>query len=266
MDGEDLLYLASCAKIAYDVEFDQVSIPALGISIETILKDAFGQSRGFIGIWKKGVIIADSGTKSMRDMEIDADFRRVPYEIFGETVQVAEGFLGEHEAIFPEVYHYVRQLPKTTPIWLTGHSLGASLASLASLEIVRQFRRLPNVATFGCPRTWNRAGATAFNKHVPGAVRIVHDLDIVPRVPKAWWGFWHADNLIHLSSRGRPEAHLTPRSWLKELLLAEKIVVSDLKGHSLECHKMANYVKAIEKYSISKWCTKTLAKIALLSA
>ena len=68
----------------------------------------------------------------------------------------------------------------------TGHSLGAALASLASLKTVIQNIRPSyqiRVITFGQPRVGNIDLANKQNELLPQTFRVVHSNDIVPHLP-----------------------------------------------------------------------------------
>jgi len=69
-------------------------------------------------------------------------------------------------------------------VWVTGHSLGAALASLGAVSLQQA---VPDVKvssyTFGQPRVGLFDYAKAHDLAIPDAYRIIHDDDIVPHVP-----------------------------------------------------------------------------------
>merc|ERR1712224_712837 len=70
-------------------------------------------------------------------------------------------------------------------IWLTGHSLGASMAMIMAYRIswlVSSITR-PTVYTFGQPRTGNAAFAQLVATRMPRSFRLVNDVDPVPHIP-----------------------------------------------------------------------------------
>ncbi|CAI2352731.1 unnamed protein product [Caenorhabditis sp. 36 PRJEB53466] len=80
-------------------------------------------------------------------------------------------------------------------VWVTGHSLGGSLASLAASYISNSSLTAPNsllLITFGQPRTGNATFAWAVDRDVPNAFRVVHSHDPIPHLPgKGHHGYWH---------------------------------------------------------------------------
>uniref|UniRef100_A0A1I7VYB7 Lipase_3 domain-containing protein n=1 Tax=Loa loa TaxID=7209 RepID=A0A1I7VYB7_LOALO len=76
----------------------------------------------------------------------------------------------------------------TRPIIFTGHSLGGSLASLASAHFAnfyakRELKIDIRLITFGEPRTGNRDYAFAHDTLVPVSFRVVHQGDLVSHLP-----------------------------------------------------------------------------------
>ncbi len=71
-------------------------------------------------------------------------------------------------------------LAESATVFITGHSLGAALATLASLDL-----HAWNTATytFGCPRVGSPTFAAAFDKFVPNNYRVTSGWDIIPPLP-----------------------------------------------------------------------------------
>ncbi|KHJ84936.1 triacylglycerol lipase [Oesophagostomum dentatum] len=83
----------------------------------------------------------------------------------------------------------------TYELWITGHSLGGALASLAASYIANTKMFASNkikLVTFGQPRTGDKNYAAAVEKEVPYAFRITHAHDPVPHLPLIdQQGFFH---------------------------------------------------------------------------
>ncbi|EYC06101.1 hypothetical protein Y032_0078g1191 [Ancylostoma ceylanicum] len=98
-------------------------------------------------------------------------------------------------------------LLKTYPayaIWVTGHSLGGSMASLAASYIVANGyvnASKVKLVTFGQPRTGDSDYARALNEKVPYSFRIVHRRDIIPHFPLTCKNYSHHDSEV------RPRHH-----------------------------------------------------------
>ncbi|KAE8800687.1 triacylglycerol Lipase [Hordeum vulgare] len=77
-----------------------------------------------------------------------------------------------------------RKLHGDVPIMVTGHSMGAAMASFCALDLVVNYG-LDDVKlmTFGQPRVGNAAFASYFKRYLPHAIRVTHANDIVPHLP-----------------------------------------------------------------------------------
>ncbi|BDA45990.1 probable lipase [Coccomyxa sp. Obi] len=75
--------------------------------------------------------------------------------------------------------------PANRHVYLTGHSLGGALATLAAYDIQSRFGLKDlQVYTFGAPRTGNHAFAREYEALVPETWHVINDTDIVPRMGK----------------------------------------------------------------------------------
>jgi predicted lipase len=75
---------------------------------------------------------------------------------------------------------------KVNKILLTGHSLGAALASINAIYLAMssEYGSIPiEVYNFGSPRFANGNLAQYVNLKVPHHYRMVHNRDIVPHLP-----------------------------------------------------------------------------------
>ena len=80
-------------------------------------------------------------------------------------------------------------------LWVTGHSLGAAMASLGAASISKLGYMPPEkikLVTFGQPRVGNSSYVDAVDKLISYSFRIVHAHDIVPHLPpKGMLGYFH---------------------------------------------------------------------------
>ncbi|ETN86882.1 triacylglycerol lipase [Necator americanus] len=83
----------------------------------------------------------------------------------------------------------------TYELWITGHSLGGAMASLAASYISYNKIFAANkikLVTFGQPRTGDKAFAASVEKDVPYTFRITHAHDMVPHLPSEnVQGYYH---------------------------------------------------------------------------
>lgn len=126
----------------------------------------------------------------------------IPYGNISSKIRVHAGFLKAYKASdvrnrilgsIPETVNYIR---------VTGHSLGAALATLCAVDIQYNF---PNknieVILFGSPRIGNKAFKLSYNKRLPKTVRVENGNDLVTKIPFPWMGYRHVGAELHI---GRP--------------------------------------------------------------
>lgn len=80
----------------------------------------------------------------------------------------------------------VRQLDPTIPCYITGHSLGGAIATLAAMEIalhLPEIRDQIQLYTYAAPRIGDRTFAQTHSQLIPNSYRIVNSSDSVPLVP-----------------------------------------------------------------------------------
>lgn len=93
----------------------------------------------------------------------------------------------------------VHEQEPTLPIYVTGHSSGAALATLFAVQVTIVSPSLPitHVFTFGSPRVGNLAFATFANTILGERwFRVMNQLDVVPSIPPQSFGYHHTGQLM----------------------------------------------------------------------
>lgn len=107
-------------------------------------------------------------------------------------------------------------------VFVTGHSLGGALATLAALDL-RVSLGLPDVrvVSFGSPRVGNYIFSKWFEKEIGPHWRFTHNRDIVPSVPPGYMGFHHVSQEV----------------WVVDVLSHRTLVgICDGSGEDPKCH------------------------------
>jgi len=120
-----------------------------------------------------------------------------------KEIGVHAGFQLALNAVWPEVRSKLQSYSEANPgapIFFTGHSLGAALATIA---VARCEHRNLALFTFGSPR----AGNTAFCEKVRekadlGIYRFVDHQDLVTTVPPKDLFYSHTSGMMHIASNG----------------------------------------------------------------
>ena len=112
--------------------------------------------------------------KVIADFLADVDIRLTDWQQSGK---VHRGFKEALDEAWPDLLPHIRKLQgKGCKIWITGHSLGAALATLCA----GRYGTVQGVYTFGSPRVGNEVFKENFDLKL---YRFVNNEDIVPRVP-----------------------------------------------------------------------------------
>ncbi|WP_322096876.1 lipase family protein [Povalibacter uvarum] len=177
-------WLAEFSRIAYRHDRRE-SLAASGFEeLATFASDLTGT--GAMLVQSRSVspfaVLAFRGTEQkIQDFLHDADTWPVP--AFGGSVLVHRGFKRALNSVWTAIDAELNRL--SCPVFYTGHSLGAALATLAAA------RRAPRaVYAFGSPRVGDVRFVDRL-RNVP-VYRIVHGADIVTAVPPEVLGFRHA--------------------------------------------------------------------------
>merc|ERR1712046_349913 len=116
----------------------------------------------------------------------DLSFKKsYPIEQF-PAAGVHHGFWDAWKSLEPAVVAAISKVMApygNSHVYVTGHSLGASIASDAALDLKLTHGWDTSVVNFGSPRTGDHKYMRAVSQEVPTFWRVTHDDDIVPRAP-----------------------------------------------------------------------------------
>ncbi len=120
--------------------------------------------------------------QTLRANQVEA--RSVPEINF--TGSIHDGFATIYARLSRAVIEATRTLDPGRPLFVSGHSLGSPLASLAALDIAQKipaFRDNLRLYSYAGPRLGNPAFAEDFSRLLPNSYRIVNLADLVPTLP-----------------------------------------------------------------------------------
>lgn len=155
---------------------------------------------GFVGYLPsdRSIYVAFRGSSSLENWISDLNVAKTPYTTFPECgCSVAEGWFHAMKSVIEVVAGEVRDLQARYAgyaVRLTGHSYGAALAQLASMDLAQRGIEC-SVYNFGQPRTGDQKYADFVTSRAdfPELWRVVHYRDIVPHWPfDEYMGFAHA--------------------------------------------------------------------------
>ena len=125
-----------------------------------------------VEVWRRRG--ANDGHDLVADFTTNADFWLADW---ARGAKVHRGFKNALDEVWEDLFPYLAALQRRgCKIWMTGHSLGAALATLAA----DRYGEVQGVYTFGSPRVGNRRFKENYSIR---AYRFVNGNDMVARVP-----------------------------------------------------------------------------------
>lgn len=174
----------------------------------------------------------------------------------GPFGSVHRGFQNAMMDVWPAMRARLRELrddKNPRPLWLTGHSLGGAMATLAAAQLIDHAQPFNGVYTFGQPRCGDRDFAWVFNSEAKERFfRFHNNNDIVTRVPARFMGYRHVGNYIYISEEGE---FMPDISWWNRFVDRVRGAAQDIgeKGiDGVKDHRMRKYLKKIKKWPVSK--------------
>jgi hypothetical protein len=215
-----------------------------GFGAAAVFNDTKTDAQGFATVAANGTrYLAYRGTQAdrVRDLVSDARFwgRR-----WAGPGRVHTGFLEAEQALAGHVDHWLRAY-EGQPLVITGHSLGAAMATITAARIAGA-----TLVTFGSPRVGNAAFRTAFAGRP--VHRYVDCCDMVTTVPPAV-GYGHLDSELYIDRTGRLLS--APPGWrqrMKDKWAARRDYLARCAGRpgnvlvrELADHAPINYIGAV---------------------
>ena len=200
-------------------------------------------------------VLSFRGTELTRWPDIWTDLQAVLRKTrFGE---VHTGFREAYEEVKAEIHEW---LPKIgdLPLYITGHSMGAALATVATQDLDQDPNYRDQVAacyTFGSPRVGD--GVYEGKIKVP-FYRMVHATDLVTLVPLFFWTYVHVGDPRYLSraDKGRMLYRGMPvglRTWEAILEMLNALVhLHNPLNVWVNAHGMTHYIEKLKKIASAR--------------
>ncbi|MEZ6096842.1 MAG: lipase family protein [Pirellulaceae bacterium] len=185
-------------------------------------------------------IVVCRGTEPNEWDDIKADANALT--ALAETVgRVHRGFKAEVDALWPAIEKSLEE--NTKPLWFTGHSLGAAMATICTSRcLVSYIKSEPEeLYTYGSPRIGcKRYVGYPKVQHF----RWVNNNDIVTRVPPPWLGYRHGGTEMYLDRYGKIREI---KGWRRVADRLKGFLGGILKGRidQLSDHSMIAYIDSI---------------------
>jgi hypothetical protein len=210
--------LASKSQLEYDRyenDYDArklfiTKLQSGGFELIKTFNDNTTDTQAFLAKNAQFAVLAFRGTEANKweDMKIDATASKISV-LQG---RVHAGFKLAYQGVAQDIEESVLQL-KDLPLYITGHSLGAALATVATQTLEHNPRIREIIAacyTFGSPRVGNSEYDIEFKSPI---YRVVNTTDIVTVIPLLAMGYIHIGDVRYLGvkdgefQRGMPVFH-----------------------------------------------------------
>lgn len=160
----------------------------------------------------KSVVVAHQGTDPKKIVPLLTDakifhktFDPKLFPGFGSAIHGHQGFVDEHAKTAAPILAAVQKTMaqfKSTSVLLTGHSLGAALATIEGVYLPLHIKGATfKTVVFSSPRVGNEAFANYVDAH-GGVTRVNNKHDLVTIIPGRGLGYKHAGTELHIQTNG----------------------------------------------------------------
>jgi triacylglycerol lipase len=229
-DNQLALRLAAACQLAYN-QFENTLVPPPGYQVSAqVTATLYGQPEliGFLMSSASDNVFALRGTDSFLDWLADATYAQTPFGYVDNSGLVHEGFRNVYQSMRDQVLPALQAAPANLPLYITGHSLGGGLSTLAALDIAANspFAN-PVVYTIASPGVGDPDFAARYSALVNTSWRVLNVLDVVLLLPPE--DIFDGVKLLHYKH------------------VAEWKPIMFLKGGVAENHALGNYVEKMKK-------------------
>lgn len=144
---------------------------------------------GFVLSSKKHNIIVFRGTQRTIEwvLNINAVYATRESKVFSKSYgAIHPGFSTIYSNIAAQTIEVAKKLNPSVPCYVSGHSLGAAIATLAAIDIavkVPQLKKQVQLYTYASPRVGDPVFAKEHNRIIPNSYRVVNLADAITLVP-----------------------------------------------------------------------------------
>lgn len=205
-----------------------------------------------LAAWRTGMLLlAFRGTVSATNAKTDAKAMQTRHprtHTLGRLLPacVHQGFIAAWETVRSQVEDIVRTAPVdpidgSLHVFITGHSLGGALATLAAFDVQQLLTQLQPAEkfsitcyTYGAPRVGNHKFAALYKQAVPDTWDVANDQDVVPKSSKWMRIYKRTGERVIISKHG----DILVRPSFIEMTIKNKL------GGSAADHMMGSYMRS----------------------
>lgn len=202
--------LASMSHLAYD-HFENArdlqklrklfvtKLASGGFTLIKTFNDKETDTQAFLAKNDQFVVLAFRGTEVTKIEDIKIDARASKMSVLDGRVHA--GFRQAYESVAKDIEESLLKMDDGLPLYITGHSLGAALATVATQRLEHNPRIRERIAacyTFGSPRVGNSHYDIEFKSPI---YRVVNTTDVVTVIPLLAMGYIHIGDVRFLGAK-----------------------------------------------------------------
>jgi len=199
--------MASMAQLVYEQFEEGGSVRELlleklkggGFKMVAEFNDTKTDTQAFLVTNDEYAVLAFRGTEVSKKADIAIDAKAIKVSVIEGRVH--SGFLGGYNSVRNDILKALKKVSEL-PLYITGHSLGAALATVATNSLENEVvdgtplrDRIAACYTFGSPRVGNNQYDRDFKSPI---YRIVNTTDVVTVVPLLVMGYVHIGDVRFL--------------------------------------------------------------------
>ncbi|MHA2295695.1 MAG: lipase family protein [Candidatus Hodarchaeales archaeon] len=238
--------LCNLAREAYKTP-PELDVQQYGFELIHFASNASTDTQGFVARDKKRIVVSFRGTSSLHDALTDILILQAAYPPTRRWFfkpRVHAGWLAAYDSVKKEIHEQLNVILHKKPslqLLVTGHSLGAALATIGALDLKKTFGRTVTCYTFGSPRVGNSWFVRNFNKGIKERYRIANVDDIAPLFPPMI-GYNHVENLVYIDEKGNVTVN---PSIIEQVFETVDDAITVITGQALKKHSSSLYQKIL---------------------
>jgi triacylglycerol lipase len=212
-DANNALALATASKFAYETRLPapvppqtlsdvmKAAVQGAGFAVTNFQLLTKDDTQCFVAGDNQQVVVCFRGTENIQNWLTNVQIWLHPFPVG----MVHTGFYDALDLVWDDLNAVIEHFQDNAQsLWFTGHSLGASLATLAVARLIfEQHRPINGLYTFGQPRTGNFIFGNGFDTEFEDKTfRFVNNDDLVTRVPPRELGYSHVGQTLFFDEHG----------------------------------------------------------------
>ncbi len=173
------LRMAELSDLAYEPYSEvQSKLSKFNLQADMEIFDKGTDTNGFVASNEESVVVAFRGTTITSSKDVITDFKFFSDPIDSDRdVKAHRGFIKAYKSVFSSVERKIKPHLGKKKLYITGHSLGAALASLTTYSITLKYANVkPIQYVYGCPPVGDITFAKSFEKLDSNTITLEGDL------------------------------------------------------------------------------------------